>query len=187
MKDIVFKRAGMLVNRLVPITVLGDATQIVVVDVSRNAVGIVLGVCPVQVLARVRHIAAVVLDVELKEVVHHLVSMIVIRTVLGGAVDPFVALMQQVHVKPTAVSIAWQHLVLPCVKMHVVVVVQHVSIRVDSNAVLVRPNVLLDVEQLAISHALDIANIHVTSIVFILAVSYAVDVLSYATHVLVCA
>lgn len=185
-KDIALKHAGMHVNKHVLTTVHGDVTLIVAVDVSRSAVVIVQDVCLVPDHVRVRHIAADVLDVELREDVRHLVNTTAIRTVLVGVAVPYVELMLPVHVKLTAVLTAWLHLVLLCVKMHVLDVVQHVSIHVDSNAVHVHLNAQLAVELHVISHVRHIVVIHVILIVFIPVVTCVVVVPNYATHALAC-
>lgn len=119
-------------------------------------------------------------------VVHRPVSMTVTRTVSVGDVVLFVVLMLPVHVKPTVVLIVWQHLVLQCVKMHVLAVVQHVSIHVDSNVVHAHLSVLLDAVPHVILHVSDTAGIRVISIVFILVVNYVAVALICAIHVLVC-
>ena len=90
-KDIVFKHVGTHVNKHVQTTVLGSVVLIVEVDVSRSVVKDVQDVLHVQDHVKDKPQEKVaVQDVELKQVAHQIVSMIVIRIVWVGDVDLFV-------------------------------------------------------------------------------------------------
>ena len=89
-KDIVYKLAGMLVSLHVMITVYGYAQQIVDLDVSKVADLDALVVHHAKTLVMENLQVEVVLTVDLKEDVRHLVNIIAIRIVLDGDVDPSV-------------------------------------------------------------------------------------------------
>ena len=89
-KDIVFKLVGMLANLLAMITVFGYVLLTADLDVSKVVSPDVLDVHPVRIPVVQNQQVELVLIVDSKVDVHHLVSIIVIRIVLDGDVDHFV-------------------------------------------------------------------------------------------------
>ena len=89
-KDIVFKLVGMLANLLAMITVFGYVLLTADLDASKVVNPDVLDAHPVRIPVVQNQQVELVLIVDSKVDVHHLVSITVIRIVLDGDVDHFV-------------------------------------------------------------------------------------------------